>query len=210
MKKSKILLGMLVVVPALMFTSCKSDVSDENAEQEKMCMYEYNSGTTTFEWTAYKFTDKSGAVPGTFDDIEVEFEPSEEPKDVIESISFKINTAKVNSQNEDRDKKIAEFFFKTINTQEITGKFKSLKENGKAVVEIVMNGIAFDVEGDYTLNDADFTFEAAIDVLNWNGMAGIEALNTECLELHRKAPGEDSKLWSEVNLKLSTKLKSDC
>lgn len=179
-------------------------------EEKKPCFYEYNSGATTFEWTAFKFADKSGPVPGGFNEINVEFEGSEDPKEVIESISFSIPTSSVETQNEDRNKKIAEFFFGTIGTETIEGEFKELKPNGKAVVAIKMNGASVDVVGDYTLDGALFTFETTIDVSSWNALSGIKALNKVCEDLHRKAPGEESKLWSEVDLKLSTTLKSDC
>ena len=47
------------------------------------------------------------------------------------------------------------------------------------------------------LEDADFSFEATIDVANWNGLSGIKELNNVCEDLHRKAEGEESKLWSD-------------
>lgn len=210
MKLTKhIYLASLLAVGTLI-TSCSGNETAQEEQNEKACFYSYNEGSTTFEWTAYKFADKSGAVPGGFNEINVTSEKSEDPKEVIKSIEFSISTGSVETQNEDRNKKIADFFFGTINTKEITGKFVDLKDNGKAVVTVTMNGISFDVEGNYTLEEGDFSFDATIDVSSWNGMAGIKALNKECEELHRKAPGEESKLWSEVNLKLTTKLKSDC
>jgi polyisoprenoid-binding protein YceI len=199
----------LFFASSLLLAGC-SGQEDTEESSEKTCFYEYNSGTTVFEWTAFKFADKSGPVPGGFNDIEVQYEGGENPKDVIESISFSIATASVETQNEDRNKKIAEFFFGTIGTETIEGEFKELRKDGKAVVTIKMNGASIDVIGDYTLEGADFTFETTIDVSNWNALSGIKALNTVCEELHRKAPGEESKLWSEVVLKLSTTLKSDC
>lgn len=210
MIKSIKLFGFLSMATGLVLLSCKSDSSEGEKEDNasaKSAYYEYNEGTTVFEWTAYKFADKSGPVPGGFNEIEVESEGSENAKDVIESIRFKIATASVETQNEDRNKKIAEFFFGTINTQEITGKFLELKDNGKARVSIRMNGIDFEIEGDYELDDNDFSFNASMDVSNWNGMPGINKLNEICEDLHKKTPKDESKLWSEVNLKLTTSLK---
>ena len=204
------LFGILSLSTSLLLLSCKSDSAESKNEKTaspKSAYYEYNEGTTVFEWTAYKFADKSGPVPGGFNEIEVESEGAENAKDVIESIRFKIATASVETQNEDRNKKIAEFFFGTINTPEITGKFVELKDNGKALVTIRMNGIDFDIEGDYELDDNDFSFNASIDVSNWNGMPGINKLNEVCEDLHKKTPKDESKLWSEVTLKLTTSLK---
>ena len=60
-----------------------------------------------------------------------------------------------------------------------------------------MNGIDYDVVGDYTLEDKLFSWESTIDVISWNALSGIDALNEECKDLHTGADGE-SKLWSEV------------
>ena len=101
------------------------------------------------------------------------------------------------------------FFFETIKTASIEGKIKSLKDNGKAIVAVTMNGITVDVEGDYTLKGGDFTYTSTIDVSAWNALAGIKALNSECNDLHKGKDGV-SKLWSEVALSFSTSLSSDC
>lgn len=185
---------------------------EQNEEQEgaetEVCNYEYNEGTTILEWTAFKTTAKV-PVAGSFNDIKVTSESGPHPKAVIESISFSINTASVESNNEDRNKKIAEHFFGTNNTPTIEGKIKSLEDDGRAIVEITMNGITIDIHGKYTLEGPDFSFNATIDMVAWNGMAGIEALNEVCKDLHT---GEDgvSKLWSEISISLTTRLKSDC
>ena len=191
-------------------TSCKSDADDaqEEVNAPEVCVYSYDDASTAFEWTAYKTTEKKG-VPGTFNEIEVTSESGNDPKKVVESISFCMNTASVETQNEARNGKVAKHFFETINTETIDGSIKSLNEDGKATIEVTMNGVSVDVEGDYTLENNVFSFETSIDVSAWNALAGIEALNEVCSELHT---GEDgvSKLWSEVKLTLTTTLKSDC
>lgn len=202
----------LAFATTLGLSSCSS--SDENTSDEdtastsESCFYSYNEGSTNFEWTAYKTNDKVG-VPGGFNEIEVTSEKAENPKDVLESIEFSMNTSSVETNNEDRNGKVAKHFFETINTDKITGKIKSLGEDGKAVIEVTMNSITIDVDGEYSLVDGDFSFVATIDVIKWNGMSGIDALNEVCKDLHTGADGV-SKLWSEVSLKLTTKLASDC
>ena len=194
----------------VMMTACSGEETTAEKEQDQVeiCQYSYNHGSTTLEWTAYKTNDKVG-VPGGFNEIMVESETSEDPIDVIESISFTINTSSVETNNEDRNGKVAEHFFGTINTEEITGSIKELKDDGNAVIEIYMNGIAFNIEGPYELDGSDFSFETSIDVVNWNALSGIEALNEVCKDLHTGKDGV-SKLWSEVTLSLSTSLSSDC
>lgn len=195
---------------ALGLSSCGDEVgTDEPKEDNEICLYSYNEGSTEFEWTAYK-TNAKVPVAGTFNEIIVTSEDSENAIEVIESIEFSMNTASVESTNADRDAKIAEHFFGTLNTTEITGKVTGINEKtSKATIMIEMHGIAFDIEGDYTMEDNTFSFSSSIDVSSWNGMAGIVALNTVCSDLHTGDDGV-SKLWSEVGLSFSTTLTSDC
>jgi polyisoprenoid-binding protein YceI len=191
-------------------TSCgpSEDKSTEKKE-EQACMYSYDHASSVLEWTAFKFTEKTG-VKGTFNTIEVKDGGAmEDPKDVIESLSFSIPVSSVETQNPERNGKIAQHFFGTIKTDAITGKVKALEDDGKAVLEITMNGITKDAEGTYTLENGNFAFHATIDVNNWNAKPGIDALNKICYDLHKGADGV-SKLWSEVELSFTTTLKSDC
>lgn len=189
--------------------SCTSD-TESNDEQAgaPLCTYTYNEGATTISWTAYK-TSAKVPVGGGFNSYVIEAESGTDAKDVIKSMSFVIETGSVETNNPDRNTKIAEHFFGSINTKEIKGKVTSLNEDGSAVITINMNGIDFDTKGEYTMDGETFSFKAVIDVSSWNGVAGIEALNTVCKDLHT---GEDgvSKLWSEVEISFQTTLKSDC
>lgn len=209
MKRSIIALAFAGLITGL--TSCggKEEQTTEQVKEEKACFYSYNKEMTVLEWTAFKFTEKKG-VTGTFNEINISgIERSDDPKKLIESLSFKIPTATVETQNEERNGKIAKLFFGTIGTEEIKGKVKSLSDNGKATIQIEMNGMKQDVVGDYTLEEGKFSFNATIDVMKWNGDAGITALNTACKDLHTGTDGK-SKLWSEVELSFTTELLSDC
>ena len=209
MKKHTLFLAFSALFIGL--SSCGGDktATEDATQQEKNCFYSYNSGSTVLEWTAFKFTEKTG-VNGTFNKITIEgMEKSDDPKKMIESLAFSIETASVETQNEERNGKIVKLFFGSIATPMITGKVKSLSDNGKATIEIEMNKMKKDVVGQYTLEDGIFDFSAKIDVLNWNAGNGITILNTVCKELHTGADGK-SKLWSEVDLSFTTELMSDC
>lgn len=192
-------------------SSCKGDSekAEGAAPKDAACFYSYNSGSTVLEWTAFKFTEKS-PVKGTFNEITIEgMENSDDPKKLIESLKFTIKTSSVETQNEERNGKIAKFFFGTINTENISGKVKSLDKNGKAVLLITMNNIEKEVIGSYTLEGGKFDFLATINIADWKAESAIKALNTECKDLHTGTDGK-SKLWSEVDLAFSTELMSDC
>ena len=201
----------------LFLTACGSG-NDENTTaegtkaeaetSEASCMYRYNEGTSKLTWTGYKTSAKKG-VPGSFNEITVSSEQNEDPKKVIESINFSIKTSSVETNDESRNQKISTLFFDVMNTPFIEGKIKELKDDGKAVFEIMMNDITIDVEGDYKLDGAMFKWSTDIDVSAWNGLMAVESLNEACKDLHT---GEDgvSKTWSEVNLSLEVELLSDC
>lgn len=209
MKKSFVIFAFAALL--LGVSSCKGDAApaEEPTKEETACFYSYNSGSSVLEWTAFKFTEKT-PVKGTFNEITIEgMEKSDDPKKMIESLKFSINTASVETQNEERNGKIAKLFFGTIGTDKITGKVKSLSGNGKATVQIVMNNMKKDVVGDYSLEEGKFSFTGSINVLDWNAESGITTLNKECYDLHKGADGK-SKLWSEVELSFTTELMSDC
>ncbi len=207
MKKATYIFASLILAVGL--TSCgggEEEVVDDSEENEVAeGTYSFNEGTTELEWTSYKTSDKV-PVAGSFNEVEYTSSESADAKEVLESLTFSINTASVETNNEERNGKIAEHFFGTINTDKIEGSVKSIGDDGKAVVTITMNGIDFDVEGDYTMEDTDFSFTSSIDVSSWNGVAGIDALNTVCKDLHTGADGV-SKLWTEVGLSFKTTLK---
>lgn len=212
--KMKNLSQIITIATILFFTaSCGGDATKDTSETKKdkkaSCFYSYNSGSSILEWTSFKFTEKT-PVKGTFNDIKVEgLEKSDDPIKLIESLSFTISTVSVETNNDDRNAKIAKLFFGTINTENITGSVKSLKKNGKATISLKMNSQEHHIIGNYTLVDGKFDFSSTIDVLKWNAGKGLSTLNQECKDLHTSTDGK-SKLWSEVELKFSTELMSDC
>lgn len=216
MKRNTRFLFVALLGAGFMFTSCsgepavEEDAPVEVVIEESPTLYQYDASSSTVGFTAYKFLNKTG-VGGTFSDFTVTAtESSENPKDVIESLSIEIPITGISTKDEGRDEKINKFFFGEINTSVITGNIKSLDDEGKAVIEITMNEVTNDVEGEYTLEDGAFEFSADIDVLDWNGEAGITALNTECKDLHTDHANGDteSKLWSEVSITFSTQLEA--
>lgn len=204
----------LIIAPFILLmvgvTSCNRSVDKAQKEShEVVCSYSYNKDQSTLEWTAFKFSEKS-PVKGSFNDIKIGgLTKSDDPKKMIESLTFSIATNSVETQNEERNAKIASLFFKTIHTENITGKVKSLGNDGKAIIVISMNKLSKDVEGSYTLEDGKFSFQATIDVLSWNASEGIQTLNTACKDLHTGADGK-SKLWSEVEIAFTTELMMEC
>lgn len=200
----KKLLGICTILGALlMFVSCGG--SESETSEEKVYSYSYNAESSILEWTAFKFTNRTG-VKGTFNEINMSgLSQSNDKKALIESMGFNIPTSTVESNDPGRNAKIAEFFFGAINTDVIEGKVIKLKDDGGAEVSIKMNGVTKTVIGEYTLTDTQFSFHTTIDVVDWKADNGITALNKQCVANHT---GEDGvlKLWSEVELSFTTVL----
>ena len=199
----------LAIAGTMVFASCGDTEEVVEETPLEICFYEYDSTATEFAWTSYKTTDKV-AVGGTFNEIEITSDgSSDNPMALIESMKFSMKTASVETNNEERNGKIANLFFGTLNTPSIDGRVKKLSDDGKATIEISMNGVTADIEGDYTFVDGKFSFDTSVDVSSWNAIIGIETLNEACNDLHTGGDGV-SKLWSEVALSFSTQFKSDC
>lgn len=200
----KKLLGICTVLGGLLLlSSCGG--SEEQAPKEMTYSYSYNAESSILEWTAFKFTNRTG-VKGTFNEINISgLSNSNDPTELVESLGFNIPTKTVESNDPGRNAKIAEFFFGAINTDIIEGEVLKLKDDGNAEVSIKMNGVTKTVIGEYTLTDTQFSFHTTIDVVDWKADNGITALNKQCVANHT---GEDGvlKLWSEVELSFTTVL----
>ena len=201
----------LALSTILMFTSCGSSETEktEEATPEKVCTYTYDHQSSVMEWTAFKFIDRT-EVKGTFTRIIVKDGGAmDDPKKLMQSLSFSIPIATIETQNPERDAKIAKYFFGTAAIETIQGSMKELKDNGTAILEITMNDITKNVTGTYTLEDGNFALEATIDIADWNLLTGLQALDKACSAQH-KDPNGASKLWSDVQLSFTTTLHADC
>jgi len=214
MKLTKTLL--MSIIGALLFIACTSNTtSDETSAEEKAsvqenCTYSYVADSTKFQWTAYKFSSRAG-VGGTFNSIEVSNTASAtNPLDVLKGAEFVINTSTVNSGNQERDPKLVSFFFNALtNTENITGKIKSIDHDNKAAVLVTMNEKTVEIIGKVTVEGEKVSMEAAVNMNNFDGMSAIASLNEVCSAQHTGEDG-DSKLWPDVSIVVSTILKKEC
>jgi polyisoprenoid-binding protein YceI len=178
------------------------------------CELKYDPLKTKMRWMAFKFTERTG-VEGTFDKISVtQGLKSSTIQDFAESIKFKIDINSINSNNIERDTKIKNIFFLSmVDTKEIIGEFRNIKINnemGKAELYLKMNNkenftpVAFILK-----NGKELELKGKIDLLQWNALKSIEALNKECEILH-KGKDEKSKLWNDVEVYITTELIKIC
>ena len=207
----------LMVISSAIFYSCTSGEKkneETTTNSEPICFYEFDkTASTTVKWTAFKTTAKVG-VGGAFDQVNVTVgEKSTKITEVLQTIKFTIPTSSTNTGNPDRDAKIVESFFGTMEgTNLIIGQVKLAEGDnvaGKCTVYLTINNIEGEVTLNYTVTDNVVALNGEIDLLNWSGDAAIAALNKVCEDLHK---GEDgvTKLWSVVELNIESTLKKEC
>ena len=190
-------------------TTTTKSTDDESVNEQETCVYQHVSESLNFNWTAYKFTDKTG-VPGTFDELTVTAaEDASSLENMLKSVVFSINTGSVNSNEPARDAKISQFFFGTMaNTSEITGSIKSVAGN-KATISLTINELTVDIPGELEINGDTINLKSTVDFKDFGGEAAVAMLNQVCSEKHT---GEDGKsvFWDVVDINVQTRFTKKC
>ena len=112
------------------------------------------------------------------------------------SLSFSIDTQKLDSGDKARDIKIAKIFFGGMrNGQMISGSVESIKKDF-AKVKVKMNDVEKHVELKLVSSGKKVTATGFIDVLDFAGLPAVKALNQACFEKH------EGKTWSDAGVEL--------
>ncbi|MCC6137085.1 MAG: YceI family protein [Bdellovibrionaceae bacterium] len=163
--------------------------------------YGYKQDSIVVEWTAYKFTEKTG-VKGSHKKVTAKIIGVPQSVDeMIAATSFEVDALSVDTANPARDITLKDNFFKLIKSPKITGKILSLKD-GTAKVEISMNGTTKAIDFKVASSDAKITATAGIDILDFGMSASLKKINEACYELHKGKDGV-SKTWSTVDLSIT-------
>ncbi|XDD51198.1 YceI family protein [Leptospira sp. WS92.C1] len=183
--------------------------------KNQSCSYAYDHSSTKFGWKAFKFTEKTG-VGGSFDTIEVVGTTAgNSPEKALKGLRFKIDPNTVNSGNPERDGKIKGAFFYPLKANgKIEGKVVSAtlssdKTSGKGTIQLSFNGVRKNLDVAFTIQEGTLNATGKLELADWKALSSVEALNKVCTDLHQGKDGV-SKLWPDVELTISTKLKVDC
>lgn len=188
----------------------------QSPTKNQACNYSYDHSSTKFGWKAFKFTEKTG-VGGSFDKIEVVGTTAgNSPAKALKGIKFTIDPNTVNSGNNDRDAKIkSAFFYPLKKNGKIEGKVVSVELNsdntsGKGAIELKFNGVTKKLDVNFTIGEGNrLEANSKLELTDFKALSAIAALNEVCKDLHKGKDGV-TKLWSEVELTISTQLKADC
>ena len=188
-------------------TSCKSEKKEDKKEEKvSKAAYVLNEAKNTIDWTAYKFTEKTG-VKGKFKKVNVTSGgEGNTVKEAVNNAEFSIPVGSIFTADSGRDFKIVKYFFGIMeNTKLLSGKLV-LENDSLGYANITMNGVTGKLPFKYTINGKEFAMSAKMDVMNWNAKQSIDSLNAICKDLHIGADGI-SKLWSEVDITISSVFK---
>ncbi len=200
----------LLAFSMLSFQSCSNEPGTKAIEKvESTTKHKSHISLKTAEgkmhWTAFKFTERVG-VKGTFNTIEIkESVEGHTLSEALKGIGFKIPVNGVNSNNEDRDKKLQDYFFGVMKeTATISGNFGEFKgddKSGNCTIIINMNGLSKSVNFEYQLNENTLALKSLIDLNNWEGEFALNSINQKCEDLHKGKDGK-SILWPEVKIEI--------
>lgn len=210
MKKINLILSFTLT--ALIY-SCGTNTPSKEESPDPVkteCIYSYNEQSTNVHWIAYKHTAKA-EVHGNFDSILVSgVQTGNNPLDVLKNAEITIYTSRVNTNDPERDGKIIKFFFGMMDgLGTITGKIKTIDQDGKATISITMNGVEKDVTLDYALNGMELKLNGSLSVNDWNGQNALQSINKVCEAKHTGTDGVN-KIWDEIAISIKTVLVEEC
>jgi len=165
------------------------------------CTYQHENAK--IGWKAFKTYEKIG-VGGSFDRFSLKSKNSDSVDKLLMSSLITIDTTSVNSGNPGRDATLTQAFFNTQNVHSITAKVKSAKD-GKALVDISMNGITKTIPMNYTVTATDtINGKGVIDLADFEMIPSLKSINASCFELHA------GKTWQDVEIGFDIQLKKVC
>ncbi|WP_158622417.1 YceI family protein [Pedobacter sp. KBW06] len=157
-------------------------------------------------WTAFKTTSKI-AVKGTFTNIELKgIKDGQSLKQVLNGSFFTISVSNIFSNNEIRDLRLKTIFFGAMKNPEVISGTLHYK-NDIPYLYLKINGIAKEVPLETSFKNNRLKLKASIQLLDFNAVKALAALNAVCFEQHKGADGI-SKIWDEVEV-VGTVLFSD-
>jgi len=200
----------IIAVGLIITSACSTTTKNDNeGEAQESCIYTIDDQSLNFQWTAYKFTNKTG-VKGTFDDIIVTSDDDAASlNELLNSIGFAINTGSVNSNEVTRDLKIAQFFFGTMeNTSVINGELNDANDKG-VTIALKLNDMTVDVPATIEVSGDTVTLKSTVDFKAFDAAEALAMLNQVCSEKHT---GEDGKsvFWDVVDIKVQALYKQEC
>lgn len=164
--------------------------------------YELN-GNLDVKWTGFK-TERKVGVSGTFQDIKLMIQKSEDFKLFLKSAYVKIDTLKIDSKMPFRDKNITSTLFSLDSAKNIDAKIIDVKgddKKGTLVLSLTMNQVTKNVEMNYTVEDSKVKAEGRIEILDYALSNSFNEFAQKCKVFHQ------SKTFSNVDISFTLPFK---
>lgn len=198
----RILKSVPLFIGITILVACGGKNEQKATEATEKVTYSYDGNSSIIEWTSFKYESKA-PVKGTFKTLNVtSINDAADVKTLAESFAFSIPVSSIATQDESRDAKIIQFFFKVMSTDDLKGRIVKLTDDGVVELEVTMNGITDIIKGDYKIDGTRFSFTATMDMAKWQAQKAIDTLNENCKANHTE--NGVTKVWTEVDLSFST------
>ena len=205
-KFSTLLLVFLFIITSTSCDQLSKTKNTTNQFDKSGKKYSIVSETTSVFWTGYKTTSKT-PVKGQFMKLNITNpKQGNTAKEAIDGIEFSIPVSSLFSNEESRDTKLKDFFFKVMDQTEFLSGSLSVQNDTLINVSLKMNGLTKTIPMNYFLNGQMLSMQGKIDLATWNAQNALTSLHQVCEDKHT---GEDgvSKTWSEVGLSVESYLK---
>lgn len=199
------ILGTLAVASYLSFSAARAEAA---------CSYSVDPASVKVQWTAFKFTNKTG-VSGGFSKVNISGKHSAKTlSDLAKGLNMKIVGPSIESGDPARNATVSEFFFQQFKADgeilaqavDVTGDDKS----GVVKIKIDMNGASQVVPFAYTIGDkGSVEAKGTIDMLDFALQPAFDTLHKACEEKH-VGPDGVSKTWTTVDLKVTGNYTEKC
>ncbi len=162
--------------------------------------------TTTVFWTGYKTTAKI-PVKGQFMKLTIKNSKlANTAKETIDGIEFSIPVSSLFSNEESRDTKLKNFFFKIMDQTDLLSGKLNIQNDTLINASLQMNGMTKTIPLTYFIDGQMISMHGKMDILDWNAQEALASLHQQCEDKHTGNDGI-SKTWSEVAINVESYLK---
>lgn len=173
------------------------------------CIYSIIEDSSKVTWTGFKYTEKTG-VSGTFNNIQVVSKPSQSLKQLLNTISFSVDTNSIDSGNSARDMTLKKTVFGYLKEPNTIKGMVATVESKRLNIKMTMNEtMTTEFLYKFDPQTEKIVAQSTIDLTEYGLLKSYKAVAKACKALHT---GEDgvSKTWTDVDLKLETQVKKEC
>lgn len=184
----------------------KVDDKKELEAKPDNCVYSFSDSTIKLFWAGYKTTDKL-KVLGSFQEITTNHSDQKfsSIEDLVNGISFSINSKSSESGDPIRDANLRDYFFNYLTDNfQINGRFSEYND-ALITANIDVLGVNRQVKFSHSIVNNVLKMRALISLDELGANKAFSSISDKCYELHKGADGV-SKTWDEVNVLIDVPL----